>query len=149
MKTLDELESERTIMNAQLHRIAPQQPDLETLAVDWLRAKKEEADANKRRVAIEVQMLAHIETKPEGATTVEAGLFKVTAETKLARSIDWDAYDAIREQIPERMRPVKFKRELDATGCKYLENNEPQIYALLAPCITVKPAKTAITVKGA
>jgi len=124
-------------------------PDLETLAVDWLRAKKAEADANKARIAIEQQMLSHIATRPEGSTTVEAGMFKVTAETKLSRSIDWDAYDTIREQIPERLRPVKFKRELDATGCKYLENNEPTIYALIAPCITVKPAKTAITVKGA
>lgn len=137
-------------MNAQalLHRILPEAKDLEALAVDWLRAKKEEADANKRRVAIEAQMLAHIDTKPEGAVTVEAGMFKVTAETKLSRSIDWDAYDKVREQIPERLRPVKFKRELDVTGCKYLENNEPQIYALLAPCITTKAAKTAVTVKG-
>lgn len=129
------------------HATAPK--SLEALTNEWLQAKKEESDANKRRVAIETQMLAHIQTKAEGAVTVEAGLFKVTAETKLNRTIDWDAYDAIREQIPERLRPVKFKRELDATGCKYLENNEPQIYALLAPCITVKPAKTAITVKGA
>jgi hypothetical protein len=139
-------------MNAQLHRLAATiEPakDLETLAVDWLRAKKDEADANKRRIAVELEMLALIELKPEGATTTEAGMFKVTAETKLTRSIDWEKYDGIREQIPERLRPVKFKRELDATGCKYLENNEPQIYALIAPCITTKPAKTAITVKGA
>lgn len=136
-------------MNAQLHRIAPEPKTLETLAVDWLHAKKEEADANKRRVAIEQQVLAHIQTRPEGAVTVEAGLFKVTAETKLSRSIDWDKWDAIREQIPEALRPVKWKRELDATGCKYLENNGPQIYALIAPCITVKPAKPGITVKGA
>lgn len=122
---------------------------LETLAAAWLVAKKEEAVANKRRIDIETQMLAHIATKTEGATTVEAGTFKVTAETKLNRAIDWDAYDAIREQIPERLRPVKFKRELDATGCKWLETNKPEVYALLAPCITVKPAKTAITVKGA
>lgn len=136
-------------MNAKLHRIAPEQPkDLEALAVDWLRAKKEEADANKRRVAVEQQMLALIETRPEGAVTVEAGMFKVTAETKLSRSIDWDKWDSIREQIPEALRPVKYKRELDATGCKYLENNEPAIYALIAPCITVKPAKAGITVKG-
>ena len=137
-------------MNAQalLHRILPETKDLEALAIDWLRAKKEESDATKRRVAIEAQMLAHIATKAEGAVTVEAGMFKVTAETKLTRSIDWEAYDKVREQIPERLRPVKFKRELDATGCKYLENNEPQIYALLAPCITTKPAKVGITVKG-
>jgi hypothetical protein len=130
-----------------LHR-ATAQSDLESLAVDWLRAKKEEAEANKRRIAIEAQMLALIEAKPEGAATVEAGMFKVTAEFKLSRSIDWDKWDAIRERIPERLRPVKWKRELDATGCKYLENNEPEIYALIAPCITVKPAKTGITVKG-
>lgn len=129
------------------HATAPK--SLEALTNDWLQAKKEESDANKRRVAIEAQMLAHIQTKAEGSVTVEAGLFKVTAETKLTRSIDWDAYDAIKDKIEESIRPVKFKRELDATGCKWLETNKPEVYALLAPCITVKPAKTAITVKGA
>jgi hypothetical protein len=45
---------------------------------------------------------------------------------------------------------VKIKRELDDTGVKYLANNEPQIYKLLAKALTIKPAKTAVTiVKGA
>lgn len=129
-----------------LHR-AVAAPSLESLAADWLQAKKAENEANKIRVAIEQKMLAHIEARTEGAVTTEAGEFKVTAEFKLSRSIDWDKWDAIREQVPERLRPVKWKRELDATGCKYLENNEPQIYALIAPCITVKPAKVGFTVK--
>ena len=41
-----------------------------------------------------------------------------------------------------------MKRELDATGIKYLANNEPDIYALLANsgALTVEPAKTSVTI---
>jgi hypothetical protein len=54
--------------------------------------------------------------------------------------------DQIVDRIPEQLRPIKVKRELDATGIKYLANNEPQLYKVLSPALTVEPAKTTVSI---
>jgi hypothetical protein len=41
---------------------------------------------------------------------------------------------------------VKLKRELDETGVKYLANNEPQLYKVLASALTIEPAKTDVKI---
>ena len=119
---------------------------LEQLSADWLQTKKAEATANKLRVAIEDQIVALTGKKDEGSQTVEATGFKVTVTGKVSRKMDWDKWETIKAQIAPNLHPVKFKPELDEKGVKYLQANEPEIYALLP--IEVKPAKTAIEVKA-
>lgn len=119
---------------------------LEQLSADWIKAKAEEAAANKRRVAIEDQIVALTGKKDEGSQTIEATGFKVTVTGKVSRKMDWDKWETIKAQIAPNLHPVKFKPELDEKGVKYLQANEPEIYALLP--IEVKPAKTAIEVKA-
>lgn len=119
---------------------------LEQLSADWLKAKAEEAAANKRRVAIEDQIVALTGKKDEGSQTIEATGFKVTVTGKVSRKMDWDKWETVKAQIAPNLHPVKFKPELDEKGVKYLQANEPEIYALLP--IEVKPAKTAIEVKA-
>jgi hypothetical protein len=53
---------------------------------------------------------------------------------------------AIAARIPESLHPVKLKRELDETGVKYLANNEPQLYKVLASALTIEPAKTDVKI---
>lgn len=121
------------------------------IANELFAAKLAEKEANERRVALEEELIALVGQKEEGAQTHTIGEFKIVITGKLNRKIDWDLYDkSIAAKIPESMQPVKIKRELDDTGVKYLENNEPQIYKLLAKALTIKPAKTAVTItKGA
>jgi len=120
--------------------------DLKQLSADWLKAKAEEAAANKRRVAIEEQIVALTGKRDEGSQTHEAEGFKVTVTGKVSRKMDWDKWEQVKSQIAPNLHPVKFKPELDEKGVKYLQANEPEIYALLP--IEVKPAKTAIEVKA-
>ena len=121
------------------------------IANELFEAREAEKKANERRIELEEELIAILGSKEEGAQTHEVGEYKVTITGKLIRSIDWDMYDkSIAAKIPESLQPVKVKRELDDTGVKYLANNEPQIYRLLAKALTIKPAKTAVTIsKGA
>lgn len=119
---------------------------LEQLSAEWLDAKKAEAVANKQRTAIEDQIVALTGKRDEGSQTVNATGFKITVTGKMSRKMDWDKWEQIKSQIAPNLWPVKNKPELDEKGVKYLQANEPEIYALLP--IEVKPAKTAIEVKA-
>ena len=121
------------------------------IAHELFEAREAEKQANERRVELEEELIALLGQKEEGSQTHEVGDYKVTITGKLIRKVDWDLYDkSIAAKIPESLQPVKVKRELDDSGVKYLANNEPQIYRLLAKALTIKPAKTAVKIsKGA
>lgn len=117
------------------------------IAEDLFNAKLEESFAEAKRIALEQELIALVGAKEEGAQTHEIGDFKVTITGRINRKIDWSIFDKdIASKIPESLHPVKVKRELDETGVKYLANNEPQLYKILAKALTVKPAKTSVTI---
>lgn len=123
------------------------EPDLSRLANLWLIAKHEEEMANRERIRIEEQMLPLLEQKTEGSVTTELPSgHKVTVTNKLTRALDFDAFARVRDAIPPALRPIKVKEVLDEAGVKWLANNEPNVYAILAPCLTVKPAKPGFKV---
>lgn len=121
-------------------------PSLDALAKEWTDTKAAEDALRDRRVRIESEMLEQIRVKEEGAITEKTEHYKVTATARLIRSVDWTQYDKIKEQIPENLRPVKFKPELDTKGVKWLEQNEPALYRALAQCISVKPGKVGFAI---
>lgn len=117
------------------------------IAEDLFNAKLEETKATAKRVALEEELIELVGAKKEGAQTHEIGDFKVTITGRINRKIDWAIFDKdIASKIPESLHPVKVKRELDDTGVRYIENNEPQLYKILAKALTVKPAKTSVTI---
>lgn len=117
------------------------------IAQDLYEARQVEREANERRVELEEELIALVGAREEGSKTHTIGDFKITITGKLNRKIDWEIFDdSIASQIPESLQPVKIKRELDETGVKYLANNEPQLYKLLSKALTIKPAKTAVTI---
>jgi hypothetical protein len=121
---------------------------LEHVAADLMAARALEKTATEQRVAMEEELIALLGAKAEGADTHNIGPYKVVITGKLNRKLDLKRYDQIVDRIPEQLRPIKVRRELDATGIKYLANNEPDIYALLANsgALTVEPAKTSVTI---
>lgn len=121
----------------------------EQLAQDLIAAKAAEAAANKARVAIEEQLIEVLGAKQEGAVTHELtnGL-KITITGKLTYKADMDQLMQICGALPPNMRPLKVETKLDETGAKFLRNNEPEVWAMLAKAITVAPAKTAVTIKA-
>lgn len=122
---------------------------IDQLVANFIAAKAEENAANKRRIAIEEQIIAQLGKRDEGSQTHEltSGM-KVTITGKLSYKADMEKLQAICAKLPPEMRPIKTETKLDETGAKYLRNNEPQIWAKLAAAITIKDAKPSIEIKA-
>lgn len=120
---------------------------LANLANQWRDAKRDEENARDHRLRIEQEIIELTGHKEEGSQTHKAGDWKVTVTGKLTRKLDADKWAEIEPSIPEAMRPVIHKPTLETKGLRYLENNEPEIFARIAKAIETKPAKPAVTVK--
>lgn len=126
--------------------MAPTDPtNLPALCNELLAAKQREAKANAERLAIEDRIVALAGAKPEGSKTTKVEGFKITTTGKMSRKMDWTAWSVVRDKIPEEMRPVRNKQELDEKGVKWLQANRADLYKLLP--IEVKPAKTSVEIE--
>lgn len=121
--------------------------NLATLARDWLDAKRDEKKANMRRLDIEAQLAEALEIKSEGASTIHIEGYKITATQPVTRKVDPVAWEKVKSAIEPAMWPVKWKLEADATGCKYLANNEPELWALVADAFDAKPGKIGFKIE--
>lgn len=117
----------------------------------YIEAKHAEAKASAARVAAEERILALRPAKEEGSETFESAGVKITITGKLTYSCDDPkalAEACVAAGMPGSWAPVKIKTELDSTGAKWLRANEPDLWArVVAPHVTVKPAKTSLAVK--
>lgn len=118
----------------------------------FIDAKRDEDAARKRRIEAEERIVALANfTKEEGSQTIDAGGVKVTLTARLTYACDDPkalAAACAAVGVSPSMIPVKTVVELDAAGAKWLRANEPEYWArVLAPHITVKPAKTSVAVK--
>lgn len=123
-------------------------PDtLEDLVQRYIEAKREEDAVKKQRIEFEERILALAPAKEEGASTIEAGGFKVTTTGKLSyKADDLEAVREITRTWDSSLVPIKTASALDETGCKYLRRERPELWAQLARVVTVAPAKTALKV---
>lgn len=118
-------------------------------AAAWLDAKQAEETANAKRLEAEQKLCALIEHKDEGATKVEAGPYKITLTGKLTRSLEPEKIDDLAQRIPVPIlqRLVQYKPSLNLKELRYIEANEPEHYRVFAEALTVKPAKTAVSIE--
>lgn len=116
------------------------------LSRDWLVAKADEESAKSRRIKIEEGLIASLGAKPEGSKTHDLGEFKVTVTGVINRTLDKEVWETIKDKLPQEIRPVTYEPTLDVTGVKWLQENQPEDYKVLAQAITVKPGKTAVKV---
>lgn len=122
-------------------------PSLDALAKEWVDAKAAETALRDRRLRIESEMLKQIPVKLGGNTTEKTEHYMIMTVSRLQWSVDWTAYDWIKEQIPETLRPVGYAPKLDTKRLKWLEQNEPAIYRELAHCISAKPQKVGFQIR--
>lgn len=137
-------------MSANLKNVLPfpaAKPTLEEAVTCWVEAKREEDAAKAKRLAIEEVICQLQPPRTEGSSTVEAGGYKVTLTGSLTYKLDdLEALRNITRDWDAEIIPLKTKTELDATGCKWLRENRPELWGQLAKVVTVKPAKTAVKV---
>lgn len=129
---------------------APTQIDELLSAITHHEAAKANLDRARAVMAeAEGELLTLLGHKPEGSFTVVVNdQWKVTTTGKLNRKL-LPNFAAIRSQIPPALlnRLVRTKEELNVRELKFIENNEPEIYAYLAQAIEIKPAKASVEVK--
>jgi hypothetical protein len=137
-------------MSAEATNILPfhaEKRSLEQLVAAWIEAKREEDTANSKRIAIEQEICALQPPKQEGATTVEAGGFKLTVTGSLSyKADDIEALRNITSGWDANLVPLRSKTEVDPTGCKWLRANRPELWEQVAKVVTVKPAKPSVKV---
>lgn len=134
-------------MSAVPSNIAKFPDTLEDLVQRYIEAKREEDAAKRQRIEFEERILALAPAKEEGASTVEAGGFKVTTTGKLSyKADDLEAVREVTRTWDTNLVPIKTTSALDETGCKYLRRERPELWAQLARVVTVSPAKTALKV---
>jgi hypothetical protein len=119
----------------------------EMLASEWLEAKRREKQANADRLAIEEKLLQLLPAKEEGSisTKLENGM-KFTATSKLNYKVDMDKLLEITQHWGEAS-PVKTEVKVDETRLKHLRAINAPMWRELALAVTVKPAKTTITIE--
>lgn len=122
---------------------------LAAAASAWLDAKREEEAANTRRLAAEKEICLLTAVKSEGSTTTDLGLYKIKTTGKLDRKLDATKLADMDKKIPAPIlqRLVSYEPKLSLSELRYIEQNEPAYYAVFAEALTVKPAKTSVTVE--
>lgn len=120
--------------------------NISALLADWVKAKAAEDTAQRQRRKIETQLETALEVPDEGSKTTEIDGFKVTVTQPVYRKVDAVAWEAIKTRISANLWPVKSKIEADPTGCKYLANNEPELWAQIAEAFETKPGKVGFKV---
>lgn len=118
--------------------------ELEVLCNSLVFFKEKEEEYKAERVAAEAEIAAMLATKDEGTDKAEAGKYRVTVTSKLTRTLDYEAYLAIESGLPEGVRCVRLKPELDIKKLRALEMVDPD---LPAHFVTTKPAKASVKVE--
>lgn len=119
----------------------------EDLADAWRDHNEDMKSLMRIRDEIGEELARRLGTKPEGAQTHSVGGYKVTLTQRVNRTLDAKKWESIKENIPEGLRPVNYAPKLDIKGAKYLEDNEPDVWAEIAKAVTVKPGKVSVYVK--
>ncbi|MGY3265842.1 DUF7173 family protein [Lysobacter sp. HA35] len=122
---------------------------LDTLCLALMRAKEDEDRAKETRIAIETAIVELVEAKDEGSVKAEGESFKAFVTFSVNRTLDREALEAIRDKVPSGLyfRAIDYKPSIDLTGLRYLRNNEPDTYAVLAQAITARPAKPSVRIE--
>lgn len=125
---------------------------IEQAAARILRAKAAEQAANAERISAErdlVAILADI-LPTEGTYSSEFGRYAVTVRTSVNRKTNREALEAISDRVPEayRKRLIRWKPEVDLRELRFIQNNEPELAAIVSEAITETPAKPSVSVMG-
>ena len=109
--------------------------------------KTQEQALKKERARLEAELAKAFVAPLGGSKTYPYHGYKVTTKAPVNYKLDAEAWAGIEEKIPPALRPIKNKPEPDPTGCKWLANNEPDLWAICAQAITATPGKPAVTVQ--
>ena len=118
--------------------------NIEMVADKILALKRTEEIAKTERAMLEDQLVREISDRVEGTASLTTGSYKITVTSKLTRTLDYPAYQAIEADIPEGVRCVRFKPELDMKKLRAMDAVRPGFSAAF---ITTKPARPSVKIE--
>lgn len=112
-------------------------------------AKRTESLASAARVDAEKDLIALLPVKDEGSVTMKGEAYKVLITYGFNRTLDVAALEAIKSEVPTNLfeQAIDYKPSLVLAGCRWLMNNEPETWAILAQAVTSKPSKPSVRVE--
>jgi Rad3-related DNA helicase len=114
----------------------------------WFDAKQAELNATEKRHSVEKELLKLMSVKEEGRTTAMlTNTVRCIATAKLNYKADVKMLSDLTKSWPEADRPIKTVLEVDETALKRLRHDRPETWKKLALAITLKRAKTHITLE--
>jgi hypothetical protein len=124
--------------------------NIDTLAAALEAAKIAENAASAARIDAENALIALCGCKDEGSATHRGGAYKVTITGNVNRRVDPAALDAVRGALSPALfdQAFRYKPEVITAGVRYLQNNEPQAYAIAAQAITATPGKPSVRIEA-
>lgn len=117
------------------------------LAKRWTTGKARIKELQDELVEIESAMLECVESTEGGSKTNHIEGYKITVKRPINRTIDGEAWEAVKDKIPADLWPIKMKVEPDAKGCDWLRENHPDLWAIAAEAIREKEGKAWFTVE--
>jgi hypothetical protein len=117
---------------------------------DWIKHKKAENTAKKKRIEIEKQLeeMYILEKNKKSTKFKEDDLgFAITVKKSESLKLDNEKYISIRDQIPADLRPEKVSFSLDEKGYNWLKENNKDVYKKISDCVELKIGKTGFTVE--
>jgi hypothetical protein len=120
---------------------------LDEMVLHLADCKAQEDEARARRIKAEEAITAALGVKNEGSQTHKITDWSITITGKINRTLDSATWDNIKSNVPEHFHPVRYKPEIDTKGLRWLEENEPAVYATVAQAISAKPGKPSVEIK--
>lgn len=121
------------------------------LLIEAYNQQKAILDAAKAKfAAIEEELIEEIGYKPEGSFTAHIDGFKITTTGRMSRRIDEKKWAELAEYIPAPLanRLIKTKLDINLRELRYIEQNEPELYKVVASAVTTRPGKPSIKVEA-
>tara|TARA_B100000780_G_scaffold7817_1_gene5764 strand:+ start:25762 stop:26163 length:402 start_codon:yes stop_codon:yes gene_type:complete len=87
--------------------------------------------------------------KDEGTISLAGLYFKIKTVGKITRSIDFEALENLKQNMPEEIlkEVFKYKASIDVKALRHIELNEPDYYNEISRAVIAKPAKVAVSVQ--
>lgn len=120
---------------------------LDELCENWVLLKDAENKAKDERLQVEAAICELVDVPTEGTNTTTTALFKCKTVGKLKRKLDVKAWAKIEKDVPEHLRPVRHKVEIDLKKLKAIESANPDVWRVVAQAITSEQGKTSINIE--
>ena len=124
------------------------EPSLASLVDELEAAKAAEEKAKRQRIFAEQQLLPFVNCKETGSASTQVGDGRVvTVKQGYNWSFDREKYRAVKDTIPENLRPIQIKEICSPTIMTYMQRNEPELFKSVCDVFTQRPAKPSVTIR--